>query len=65
MKRNYETPTAEKVEFQYQEQVVASGTEADNGVGPDDILGAVMDYLVENCKNYLPQECSSVFDLFG
>lgn len=63
MKKNYETPTAEKVE--YQEQVVASGTEADNGVGPDDILGAVMDYIVDNCKNYLPQECSSVFDLFG
>ena len=30
MKRNYETPVAEKVTFQYQEQVTASGATCTN-----------------------------------
>lgn len=63
MKKNYDTPAAEKVRFCYTEQVAASNCGTDGGL--DDILGPYLDYLVDNCKRYLPETCTNLMNIFG
>lgn len=60
LKKQYETPVAEKICFQYAEQVTASG-----GGRLSDVLGPYLDYLVDSCTSYLPKECYSVMNIFG
>lgn len=52
MKRPYETPTVEKVEFCYSEQVVASGT--DYSSGDNCIVAQIAQGLGVTICNYLP-----------
>lgn len=45
MKKTYETPVAEKVEFCYEDQIVASGT-SKNMPGQDESICEIMDKYV-------------------
>lgn len=52
MKKIYETPVAEKVEFCYQEQVVASST--DYSSGDNCVVAQIAQGLGITICNYLP-----------
>ena len=50
MKKTYETPVAEKIEFCYEDQIVASGNNGGNNGG---------------AVNNMPFDCRKLFEGFG
>ncbi|MGM9681700.1 MAG: hypothetical protein ACI3XR_09370 [Eubacteriales bacterium] len=62
MKRAYESPVAEKVQFRYAEQVTASADPADPTNPNDPIRDYLMAAILGDCSSY---SCTSLMSIFG